>query len=62
MHLDRQGLLYVEVLDEQRKLKAETFVYAVADQLAHVDLDQFLQIVALQRTVADDRPVAVEAG
>ena len=62
MHLDRQGLLYVEVLDEQRKLKTEALVYAVADQLAHVDLDQFLQIVAFQRAVADDRPVAVEAG
>ena len=62
MHLQGEAFAGVDELDQDGKFQSVAFVYLVADQIAHVDFRQLLQVVGFQEAVGGYRQVAPHAG
>lgn len=59
VYLHRQHVIAVESLYQQRELQTELFEYTVAYEIAHIHLNQFLKIVALEHAVGCYRDISL---
>ena len=60
MHLDRELVGSVDKFNQQGELGAETVVIAFPNQLAHIYLEQFVDVVFGQKAVCNYRLVALD--
>ena len=61
MHLHREVVLRVDELDQQREIVAAAVEHLLADEVAHIDLDQLRQGVVSKVAVGHHRLFAVDA-
>ena len=61
MHLHGNPVLAIEIFNQQRKCEPVAFEHRFADEVAHIYLDNLLQIIAFQKSVRHDRHVAVQS-
>ena len=54
VHLNREAVACVDKLHQHGKLQAETLIDALTDKLAHIDLNNLLQVIVFQKTIGDD--------
>ena len=59
MHLYREVVVGINQLNQQRKLLAKLFEDPFANQVPHVDFNQFLQVVPFQRAVGHHRNITL---
>ena len=61
MHLNGEDIVAIEALDQKRERQAVAVVIMLADQIAHIDLDDLLDGVSLQKAIRDFRLLALDS-
>ena len=57
VYLDRQIVLRVDQLDQQREQQSEMVIDMVADQIAHIDFGQLFEVIAGEFAIGHHRDV-----
>ena len=59
MHLHRELVVAVEILNQEGKLLTITLEVLLADKFTHIYLDNLIEIVALEHAIGNDRNVTL---
>ena len=60
VHLNGELLAGIKKLYQQRKLLTKSFIDTLAHQIAHIDLDEFIYIIASQASVLHSRDCTLD--